>query len=389
MLVKLKYLNGAQPGSSKEFTLDSIKIGRAADCDFALYDRTGRHSIASRVHAEIRRERDELFVCDLNSSNGTFVNGRRINKASLKNGDQIIFGPDGLKIQVNFFISSEDESEFLSSCPLFQGISQESLQAISRRGELKRYPAGSRLFHAGEICEALYVIYSGLVEVLSERDKKGRTGYLGFLSSGDSLGESLALIAGKHRVEARIADEAEIFKISAESLRELIRIDPDFALKFALALCQRLNASEDLLQARNSARKLQGDLDHFDLATVMQTLYSLRNTGLLALYPKTEPGSSIGGVKPYAQIYFEAGEARFAKFGSFIREEAVYQLFQMKQAGDFSFELDPLPEDMAAVEPIRISTMNLLLEALRRKDELESRKAEMPDTAITLMTRPT
>ncbi|MEW6731662.1 MAG: FHA domain-containing protein [Acidobacteriota bacterium] len=384
MFVKLKYINGTHPGSAKEFSQPLIRVGRAPSCDFALYDSTGRHSVASRIHAELRGENSELALYDLNSSNGTFVNGQRAMKAILKNGDILTFGPDGLELQVNFLISSEDETGFLASCPLFQDLSWEVLQEIKRRGELKHFPASSYLFRIGEVCNTLYVIYSGLVEVSAVRDTSGRPSIVGFLSSGDSMGESQALISGKHLSEARVEEDAEIFMLSAEDLRALIQMSPDFALKFTTALCHRLSTSEGQLQARHTARQLQGDLRHFDLATIVQTLNGLHETGVLSLYPKmdidsSELGGPIGGVPPFARIYFEAGEARYIKLGSRSGEEAFYQLFQMPLSGNFSFGQQDLPEDMAATEPIRLPTMNLLLEAHRLQDELENLKRDLPD----------
>jgi CRP-like cAMP-binding protein len=386
MFVKLKYLNGTHPGSTKEFTQPIIKVGRAPSCDFALYDNTGRHSIASRVHAELRCEDNELFIYDLNSSNGTFVNGERIRKVALKNGDMLTFGPDGLELQVNFLISSKDETEFLASCPLFQDLPWEVLYEITRRGDIKHMPANSYLFRLGETCTTLYVIYSGLVEISTVRDSSGRLTIVGFLASGESLGESLALIGGKHRTEARIEEAAEIFTLDAEDLQELIQTIPAFALKFTSALCHKLAASEGQLQSRHSKRHLQGDLQYFDLATIVQTLNGLRETGVLMLYPKTDNdagGSGVIGMLPFARIYFESGEARYIKLGSRGGEEGFYQLFQMPLAGTFTFLQQDLPEDMATTDPIRMPTMNLLLEAHRLQDELESFKNKLPDLTAT------
>jgi pSer/pThr/pTyr-binding forkhead associated (FHA) protein len=43
----------------------------------------------SRVHAQIRRVRGRFFIVDLNSTGGTFVNGKRIEQAMLFPGDKI------------------------------------------------------------------------------------------------------------------------------------------------------------------------------------------------------------------------------------------------------------------------------------------------------------
>jgi CRP-like cAMP-binding protein len=386
MFIKLKYVNGTHPGSAKEFSQPNIKIGRAPNCDFALYDSTGRHSIASRVHAEMRCENNELALHDLNSSNGSFVNGERIKSAVLKNGDILSFGPDGLALQVNFLISSKDDAEFLSCCPLFADLPAEVLYEITRRGDIKQFPVGDYLFRIGEECSNLYVIYSGLVELSAVRDNNGKLSVIGFLSSGESLGESLALIEGKYRSEARIKEAAEIFTLSAESLAELIQTLPDFALRFSIALCNKLSASEGQLQSRHSTRHLQGDLQHFDLATIIQTLNGLRDTGVLSLYPKidNESGvvSGVMSMPPFARIYFEAGEVRYMKLGSRSGEEGFNQLFQMPLAGNFSFGQQDLPEDMAETEPIHNATMNLLLEAHRLQDELENLKLKLPDLNV-------
>ncbi|MBL8152219.1 MAG: FHA domain-containing protein [Blastocatellia bacterium] len=387
MFVKLKYLNGTHPGSTKQFSQPIIRVGRAPSCDFALYDSSGRHSVASRAHAELRCEANELFVYDLNSSNGTFLNEVRVMRSPLKNGDALSFGPDGLQLQVNFLISSKDEVEFLSSCPLFQELTWKTLQEVIQHGEIKQYPAGSYLFRIGEECNFIYVIFSGLIEISAVRDASGRPTVVDFLSSGESLGESLALINGKHRSEARVAEDAEIFVLSTETLKQLLQDNPEFAVKFSSLLCQRLNASESQLQSRRNSRKLQGDVHHFDLATIVQTLNNLRDIGVLSLYPKTDDDSdgagAIGAIPPFARIYFEAGEIRYIKFGLRSSEEAFYQLFQMPLAGTFSFELEDLSEDLADTAPIRMPTMNLLLEAHRLQDEIQNLRQELPDLTTT------
>jgi ABC-type multidrug transport system ATPase subunit/CRP-like cAMP-binding protein/ABC-type multidrug transport system permease subunit len=62
-------------------------IGRADDCDIVL-DRPA----ISRHHAEIRCEGDVCQITDLNSYNGTFLNGRRITTSVLRDGDTIYIG---------------------------------------------------------------------------------------------------------------------------------------------------------------------------------------------------------------------------------------------------------------------------------------------------------
>ena len=55
------------------------------------------HAGVSRLHARIVREGDSFFVEDLNSTNGTFKNGLRLQpyeKRELEEGDEIGFGQE-------------------------------------------------------------------------------------------------------------------------------------------------------------------------------------------------------------------------------------------------------------------------------------------------------
>lgn len=64
-------------------------IGRWTDNDIVLPDRR-----VSRTHARIERRGNEFVLIDLNSTNGTFVNGKRlVEEHFLQNGDMIQIAP--------------------------------------------------------------------------------------------------------------------------------------------------------------------------------------------------------------------------------------------------------------------------------------------------------
>jgi pSer/pThr/pTyr-binding forkhead associated (FHA) protein len=66
----------------------SIKtIGRAPRADFIV-----DAALGSRVHCRLTAGAVDLEVVDLESTNGTFVNGQRIDRALLKNGDRLAVG---------------------------------------------------------------------------------------------------------------------------------------------------------------------------------------------------------------------------------------------------------------------------------------------------------
>ena len=65
-----------------------VMIGRGEGCDFILNDKS-----VSRNHAVIKQlSNNRYVVCDLASSNGTFVNGRHITRHIIKYGDQVKVG---------------------------------------------------------------------------------------------------------------------------------------------------------------------------------------------------------------------------------------------------------------------------------------------------------
>jgi len=67
--------------------MEGLIIGRASECDIALAD-----SMVSRLHARVWIEDDDLYITDLESRNGVFVNGSRVETGRLDVDDEVIVG---------------------------------------------------------------------------------------------------------------------------------------------------------------------------------------------------------------------------------------------------------------------------------------------------------
>lgn len=80
-------IRGVDQGSRFELTEPTIRLGRDPSSTIPLHD-----TEVSRHHAEIRRIEGEYAISDLNSSNGTFINGQRIRHQQLTSGDQLQVG---------------------------------------------------------------------------------------------------------------------------------------------------------------------------------------------------------------------------------------------------------------------------------------------------------
>jgi hypothetical protein len=72
-----------------------IVVGRSSDLDMVLVE-----EMVSRKHARIAYEDDAIVIEDLGSTNGTFVNGEKIKRAQLKEGDRVLIGTSILKVIV-------------------------------------------------------------------------------------------------------------------------------------------------------------------------------------------------------------------------------------------------------------------------------------------------
>ena len=103
IIVQLVHIHGPMKGEIQEFSKEIISIGRhpASDLKFPA-DLT----IVSRTHAEIMRDGNQFRLAD-RSTNGTFVNGKRITEALLRDGDVIEFADGGPK--VSFLTQMKEE----------------------------------------------------------------------------------------------------------------------------------------------------------------------------------------------------------------------------------------------------------------------------------------
>lgn len=108
MQVNLKVVAGPYKGRIFSFTQhDSFLIGRSRDAHLYLPD----DRYFSRNHCLLEINPPRSFLRDLNSTNGTFVNGQRVAHAFLNDGDRIQGGETILLVEVAASPPSSDLSE--------------------------------------------------------------------------------------------------------------------------------------------------------------------------------------------------------------------------------------------------------------------------------------
>ena len=93
-VVQIVHLQGPFKGQIQEFSDAVITIGRHPSCQVRFPPDL---NIVSRKHAEIVREGNRFKLID-HSKNGTFLNGKPVKEAYLRNGDVITFAEGGPKV---------------------------------------------------------------------------------------------------------------------------------------------------------------------------------------------------------------------------------------------------------------------------------------------------
>jgi pSer/pThr/pTyr-binding forkhead associated (FHA) protein len=90
----LRFISGKYQGGEFPLRVEhETVIGRSSDLDMVLVE-----DMVSRKHAMISTVGGELTIEDMGSTNGTFVNGEKITRARLKEGDRILIGTSIIKL---------------------------------------------------------------------------------------------------------------------------------------------------------------------------------------------------------------------------------------------------------------------------------------------------
>ncbi|MFH1830329.1 MAG: FHA domain-containing protein [Pseudomonadota bacterium] len=94
MPVRIVFISGEDAGAAFPVK-GTVSFGRAESNSVTIRD-----AKVSRQHAQIQQQGNEYVLVDLNSSNGTYVNGERVEEHVLSNGDEIMIGDCIMQFQM-------------------------------------------------------------------------------------------------------------------------------------------------------------------------------------------------------------------------------------------------------------------------------------------------
>jgi hypothetical protein len=127
----LRFISGKYQGG--EYPLPAnreIVVGRSSELDMVLVE-----DMVSRRHAKIIVSDDQIVIQDLGSTNGTFVNGEKIKRAKLNEGDRILIGTSIIKL-----VAADPTSTGASLQKMEAQARTRSTQARTMSGSIDEVP---------------------------------------------------------------------------------------------------------------------------------------------------------------------------------------------------------------------------------------------------------
>src|SRR5215831_6157697 len=124
-----------EPSVIRQLPTKVLRIGRAPDNDIVVSDLS-----VSRHHAELRRTASGYQIADLDSHNGTFVNGQQVGSAPLTEGDIVGIGPSTFRLsgsELQEFVDTGDVSLVARDLTVTLGNGKVLLDHVS-------FPLGER-----------------------------------------------------------------------------------------------------------------------------------------------------------------------------------------------------------------------------------------------------
>jgi pSer/pThr/pTyr-binding forkhead associated (FHA) protein len=161
---RLVVLSEGLTGRSHELKAETTTVGRVEDNTFQIPDAS-----VSSHHCEIILKGNEVFVRDLNSTNGTFINGRQITEATLKPSQILRLGQVEVRLEGDQSPSTQKKMTLDHTQVVPQGIKFEELGQIAKSGSPgfeKKSNTGTKVFIAVAIglgviiaCALIWVLF--------------------------------------------------------------------------------------------------------------------------------------------------------------------------------------------------------------------------------------
>ena len=138
-MAKLVILTQGLTGRAHELNVDRTTIGRVEDNLFQIAE-----SSVSSHHCEVLLRGSDVVIKDLNSTNGTFINGEQITESILKPGQTLRLGQVELKLETEKAASAPASAPATAPAPGPAKKQAEATMVIPRGVSLSELEGGGR-----------------------------------------------------------------------------------------------------------------------------------------------------------------------------------------------------------------------------------------------------
>lgn len=147
----------------------------------------------------------------------------------------------------------------LRSIPMFAGLSDDDIAALSAAVTPRNYAAGRMIFALGDAGNAMYIVESGDVNIHLPGQNSQRIS-LKDVARGEYFGE-LALFDKKPRSASAVAtSDAVLLELKQDTLTTYLERRPAAAMAILQTMSERLRETNELLSAR-AARNVDAEFD--------------------------------------------------------------------------------------------------------------------------------
>ncbi|MCK6539725.1 MAG: Crp/Fnr family transcriptional regulator [Anaerolineales bacterium] len=136
-------------------------------------------------------------------------------------------------------VSRNEKLKILRVNPYFDDLPEDVLKVIATQTQLREYERGDMLFWEGDPCAGLHIIQSGSVK-LYRISPQGRQYIIAVLTEGATCNEVPAFDGGTNPVNVEALETSRVWVVDALTLRELVKSNPEFALKILSKFGQNL-----------------------------------------------------------------------------------------------------------------------------------------------------
>ncbi len=126
-MAKLVLLSPGLTGRTHELKVDKTTIGRVEDNTFQIAE----PSVSSH-HCEVLLRGSDIVVRDLNSTNGTFINGEKVTESTLKPGQILRLGQIEMRLETE--AQSAPKKPVDQTMVMQRGVKLDELDSGSRPG---------------------------------------------------------------------------------------------------------------------------------------------------------------------------------------------------------------------------------------------------------------